>query len=104
MKKEQLLALRHALLQECLEDQALWINNGPIVRTFPELVRAAESMDDRTFRYHVNEDNNKNDFADWLRNVFGDREFAMQLEGVMDRKVYLKILKDRLTTFENLKP
>ena len=82
--------------QDCDASQVFWTQNGVLLHNLQELITALESMDDHTFKYHVNEDNNKNDFADWVRDCYGDKDVAMKLEGVMDKHRYLEILKARL--------
>ncbi|MBU1976115.1 MAG: hypothetical protein KKG59_06960 [Nanoarchaeota archaeon] len=87
---EQIIKAIHG---DCRADQVFWTQNGVLVHNIYELIHAVEHMDEFTFRYHVNEDNNKNDFADWIRDVFADEELAMKLEGLNDKKKYLEILK-----------
>ena len=101
MKKEEILVLQRKLLNDCLPDKVFWMNNGKIIRNLYELVDSLETINDFHFKYHVNLDNNKNDFADWIRDAFDDK-LAMQLEGIMDKKIYISILKKQIKKIENL--
>ncbi len=96
-------AEKEKLLSDCTPDKAFWNVKGGIVRSIYELVLSLENIDEWTFRYHVNLDNNKNDFADWIREVIGDDTLAAQLEGVMNKKKYIGIIKKRLIQIEDMK-
>ncbi len=87
--------LNQRILEDCSDEESFWINYGPIINSLSELIEAIEQMKTYTFRYHVNQDNNKNDFADWIRSSLDDNELAMRLEGVMDKGKYLEILQHR---------
>lgn len=85
------------LLQDCPPDKAFWTTEGVILRNAHELANYLETARDSSFRYHVNEDNNKNDFADWLRDVFSDSRLADELEGVTDLQKYIAIIKKHIS-------
>ncbi|MFH1915918.1 MAG: DUF5752 family protein [Nanoarchaeota archaeon] len=84
---------------DCHSEEVFWSNNGLLIHNIPELIDAIDRMDDFSFRYHVNKDNNKNDFADWIRDAYGEDELALRLEGVKDRAKYLRILKARVKEY-----
>jgi hypothetical protein len=86
------------LMSDCLPEKAFWCTDGTILRNISEVLHFVENTQDHLFQYHVNEDNNKNDFADWIREVFHEDELANDLEGVMDRKQYGNILRKYLRT------
>ena len=58
----------------CLPHKSFWVNNGPIVKNIAELPGTLRKMSDKTFQHHVNKE--KNDFAKWVRDVFGDKNLA----------------------------
>jgi hypothetical protein len=93
---------KNRILVPCPSNKNFYTNQGHIIWDVYELVHDLEHMDDYTFRYHVNDDNNKNDFADWIREVLCDEDLAMQLEGVTDKKKYLEILRKRIKQIEEL--
>lgn len=75
-----------------MEGSEFWVHDGVILHTLQELVNWIHTALPGSFRYHVNKDNNKNDFADWIRTSFTEEELAMKLEGEMNQKKYEKIL------------
>ena len=86
-------------LGDCHSEAVFWTNNGLLIHNIQDLINAIRNMPDFTFRYHVNKDNNKNDFADWIRDAYGDDELAMRLEGIMDKEKYVRILNDRVKEY-----
>lgn len=58
----------------CLPHKSFWVNNGPILKNIGELPAVLRRMSDKTFLHHVNKE--KNDFAKWIREVFGDKNLA----------------------------
>jgi hypothetical protein len=95
--------LNKRILEDCSGEESFWVNYGPIINNLTSLVEAIEKMRLYTFRYHVNQDNNKNDFADWIRTSLEDKDLAMRLEGVTDKDKYLEILKHRKDELKLLK-
>jgi hypothetical protein len=87
-------------LGDCTPEKAFWSTHGVIVRNIYEMEKFLEFADEWTFRYHINLDNNKNDFADWIRDVLEDSDLANKLEGVMEKEKYLKIVKERIKELE----
>lgn len=59
--------------------QEFWLRDGRKLCSVKELSTAIESMDDSLFYYHVN--SQKNDFMNWIRDVFKERELAARLSG-----------------------
>ncbi|KUK66703.1 MAG: hypothetical protein XD85_0040 [Parcubacteria bacterium 34_609] len=47
------------------------------MKSLAELIDQLVNMDEELFRYHVNEKNN--DFANWIRDVFGAKELARRI-------------------------
>lgn len=97
-----LVVLRKKVLSDCRPDWAFWTCNGRIIRNIYELANSIEAMDDHDFTYHVNLDNQKNDFAVWIKNVLNDEELARRLKSVMDKKTYIEIIRDRIKQFEQI--
>ncbi|HEU4677525.1 MAG TPA: hypothetical protein VFS75_02295, partial [Candidatus Paceibacterota bacterium] len=57
--------------------QCFWVTNGAIISTLVDLSNLLGEMETSVYRYHVTKD--KNDFADWVEFVLGDRELALAL-------------------------
>ena len=49
-----------------------------------------KDMDGATFFYHVND--NKNEFANWIRDVFGNQELADKLYQEKTKQGVMKVL------------
>ncbi len=64
-------------------DEVFWSHDGRMFKNLQELALGLIAMDDETYMYHAN--NNKNDFAHWVREVVGDQETARELETAVSR-------------------
>ena len=100
---EELKLLKNKVLADCSPEYAFWTCNGLVVRNVYELVNSIEAMNDITFRYHVNEDRKKNDFALWIKAVFNDDKLALKLEGIIDKERYIQFIKNRIKELESIK-
>jgi hypothetical protein len=74
-------------------DKILKLHNDMLVVTPTSLYSEIEAMKDSDYEYHVNE--NKNDFADWIRDAVGDEELADHLDNTKDRKEIIDLLDKR---------
>ncbi|MBE3091582.1 MAG: hypothetical protein IMZ42_04635 [Candidatus Atribacteria bacterium] len=54
-----------------------YLNNGKKLKNIAELMESLKDMDQDLFSFHVNEQNN--DFASWIRDVFGEKELARRI-------------------------
>ncbi|MBU2633686.1 MAG: hypothetical protein KJ674_00415 [Nanoarchaeota archaeon] len=99
--KEDLKILKEKALGNCWPDEAFWVCNGTILKSLYELLDHISKADNWTFKYHVNDNNNKNDFAKWIRDVFKDSKLADELDDVKDKKKYVKILQKRIKQLES---
>jgi len=94
------MAFAGLLLSDCPAEKAFWTTDGVTIRSLRGLCTYLEGVKPEVFRYHVNKDHNKNDFADWIRDVFEDQELAARLEGVLDKEKYVRIIRKSLKQFE----
>lgn len=67
--------------------------NGKIAGNLRELVAALQSIDDRTFHYHANDE--KNDFSNWLSHVLEEKELAEQIRH-SSRTMTIKKIKNHI--------
>jgi hypothetical protein len=65
------------VLVQAQGEQCFWTHNGAIISTLIDLSNLLSSVDKDIFAYHVRKD--KNDFADWVEFVLGDKELATAL-------------------------
>ena len=92
--------IRVCALKGCPDGRELWVFNGNIIRSYRDLVKSLEKQDEFTFRYHVNDDNQKNDFAKWVIDVIGDRELGNRLLRIQDRNEYAEAIRQRIREIE----
>ena len=59
-------------------EQYFYLHNGIPIKNLAELIDQLVDMDRELFNYHVNPGNN--DFANWIRDVFGEKELARRMK------------------------
>jgi len=72
------------------EEEYFYLRNGSSLKSIEELYDKLEDMLDEDFFFHVNEE--KNDFANWIKGVFGEKELSDNLSTVKTKKEVKKIL------------
>lgn len=100
MKDAHLRSIRDKALADCSPWEEFWTCKGWIIRNIYELKDSIDVMDEYTFRYHVNEDNQKNDFSKWIDEVLGDHELMLSLRDVYDKDWYVRVIEDRIKQLE----
>ncbi|MDY6917337.1 MAG: hypothetical protein SVP26_05240 [Chloroflexota bacterium] len=65
------------LLGNVPQENVFWCCDGQVFRNMRELGQAFASMTDEAFAHHSNQD--KCDFATWVRDVIGDSKLARDL-------------------------
>ena len=68
--------------------------NGSSISDINGLWNSLGEMDDGTFRSYVNDE--KNDFANWVKDVLNDNELAEKLFATKDKGESLKAVEDRI--------
>jgi hypothetical protein len=101
MAKEDLKVLREKFLSDCPPDKSFWTCNGTVVRNIYELKNTINALNDLAFRYHVNNDNHKNDFAAWIHDVIEDNELAKRLRDILDKGKYVAVIEKRIKQLES---
>jgi len=87
------------ILVDVPEDKAFWCYGGETFRSLQELAVALEHMSDEAFQHHVTE--HKNDFSNWVRDVFGDTTLAKQLSKVTDKNQTAGKIRARIKTLKS---
>ncbi|MEM2121384.1 MAG: DUF5752 family protein [Candidatus Woesearchaeota archaeon] len=72
--------------------------DGKAIKSLQELVEELNIMDDDTFKKYVNEE--KNDFANWIRDVFQETELANKIFSIKERKEIINILRNEIERAE----
>lgn len=77
---------------EAPHDKRFVLKDGRVLKDLIELSHAIEHMSDDVFSHHVNAF--KNDFRNWVRDVFGKKELAAELEKAKTRSdIQIAVLK-----------
>ncbi len=74
-------------------DKILNLTNGMLVVNPRDLYSEIQAMKDPDYEKHVN--NEKNDFADWIRSAVGDEELATLIQEAENKEELLKLLDMR---------
>jgi hypothetical protein len=82
------IACAHAIAPQA---QCFWVYNGPVVDSLPHLIDALKAMTKEQYDYHAMGEHN--DFATWVRDVFGCDECAAKLERVRSKAGAIQALK-----------
>ena len=77
-----------------------WVNGNGALRNIKNLADSLKTMPDETFTYHVNSE--KNDFANWIKEVLLDSKLAADLKKVKTRPAALKKIEARLKSYYNI--
>ncbi|MEM3126713.1 MAG: hypothetical protein QW331_01440 [Candidatus Woesearchaeota archaeon] len=72
--------LKRKILGKAPEEYSFHLKSGAKLRDLMDLADAFASMGEETFRYHVSE--YKNDFAQWIEDIFNDYDLARQIRAV----------------------
>jgi hypothetical protein len=72
------------LTRDIPEENYFILANGQRVRNVAELAAILDQLEDHVFNHHVTPD--KNDFHNWISDVFEDVELARKVSGVKDKK------------------
>jgi len=75
--------VKKKLLEDAPEDKRFWLCDGRVLKNLKELEEALRTMSDETYRYHVT--STKNDFYNWIKDVFGDRKLALEIKKSRNR-------------------
>lgn len=77
------------------EEHYFVVVDGSALKSLKELAEALDSMSDDVFYYHVTKE--KNDFANWVRDVFNEAELAEKLFNAKTKEKHeIEILKQLL--------
>ena len=69
-------------------DLRFFVNDGRVIQSVGELADTLSEISDETYSYHVNAE--KNDFANWVDDVFGHKKLARGLKKVKKKETAVK--------------
>ncbi len=70
------------------------LHDGRVLKDLNDLLSALRNMDDYIFYYHANHE--KNDFANWIREVIHERDLAKDIEKSKSKSQMVRILNSFL--------
>jgi len=76
-------------------DKHFYLNGGKSLSSVEDLAECIGNLSDEEFSHHVNSE--KNDFANWIVDVFGDKNLSSELRLVSDKNKAKEILKRHLS-------
>ena len=76
---------------EAAPEKSFWLCDGRVLRSLKDLAGELEKMDDLTWKYHVT--SQKNDFANWVEGVFGEKKLGTALRAIKNPKMAAKKIK-----------
>jgi len=80
------------LLRNLSQENYFYLANGSVIRGLAELDMALQNIDDNTYGHHAN--NEKNDFANWIRDAIGDSELSGRLRlGIAKKDMQIEVLR-----------
>lgn len=75
---------------DCPEENSFWFNDGQAIRNITQLPAALRKASLKTFSHHVNAE--KNDFANWVGDVFNEKQFSAELRKAKNKAALLKVI------------
>ena len=77
-------------IMEIPHEKKFFLCNGDVISTVPELMERLKNMDPAHFNHHVNGE--RNDFANWVRDVFDNKKLARELSRIKTKEGMAKKL------------
>lgn len=71
------------LLTEAPPQHHFIVSDGSVIKSVIELIDAFEKMHADTYKFHANE--HKNDFSNWVKDVFGEHKLAESLKSAASK-------------------
>lgn len=74
--------------------KAFWVCDGQVLMNLVDLTHALKEMSEDVYKSHANKD--KNDFADWIKDVMGEKKFSENIRKSRNKESMIKKLKRKL--------
>jgi hypothetical protein len=82
------------VLADTSDDKSFFCHDGCVVRNLHQLAECLAHIRDNSFQHHVTPV--KNDFSNWVRDVFGDDKLASELTRITDHLEAAKTVRNRI--------
>jgi len=89
-KSKKAVSKKTGCCAEVPVDNVFYLNDGRILKSLCELRDALKAMDAGTFSHHVNQE--RNDFANWVRDIMKKKAVANQMAAANTRKAMLAVV------------
>lgn len=92
-KSKDMLAVsthRVDILKVCKPENYFRLINGVILKNISELLEELYIMEDFVFYHHIT--GSRNDFANWIENVFNEKELALEIRKAKNKSEILSLL------------
>ena len=94
-KKKKAKTKKKAKVKSCCKNvpgnKVFYLNGGGVLNNLCELRDALKGMNSVVFRHHVNPD--RNDFANWVKDVMKKKAVASQLAKAKSKKQALVVVR-----------
>ncbi len=90
--------MKSKLLLSVENEKRFFSNNGEVYSNYYELLEGLRAMNSKTFYHHV--DGNKNDFANWVKDVFDDKRLAKEITKLSFPEITAKKIENRIKTLQ----
>lgn len=74
-------------------EKSFWLCDGRVFKNLKELGLALEKMNEGIWKYHVTKE--KNDFANWIENVFSEKKLALEIRKAKNAKTASQKIKSK---------
>jgi len=89
------------VILDCGDECSFKLADGKEIRNLNELGESFESMDDDSFKQHVNGE--KNDFSEWVSSAIKDEKLSEDLTQAKDRnRAQIMVLKRQLELIKEI--
>jgi len=85
-------------LQDVHPDNTFKLNTGKEIKNLKQLLHVLKDISPDSFAHHVNDD--KNDFANWIRDSVKDEELADMMERTTDFDKTKELINDRIALLD----
>ncbi len=93
-KSSVYIKISKSVLGEAPQECEFYLQDGKKLKSVYELIDALEHMSEDIFKQHVNEA--KNDFSNWIKDVFEEPHVAKEIKKVQDKIEMQKVLMKKL--------
>ncbi len=78
-------------IMKCDAEKSFYVSDGSVYSTLAQLAKGLRKMHPDTYEYHANEQ--KNDFHNWVKDVFGEQKLAQKLLAAKDKLQSAKVVE-----------